>query len=70
MSVTGGMLLGAAPMSVEERTTAVALVRDLEHELFGPGGQPSEAVVQDLNQLRATLGWLGVDSSGQWRWPY
>jgi hypothetical protein len=66
-------LVGPAQLSVEEKNATVALVRELEHELFaagsGEGGQPSEAALGYLNLLRTTLGWLEVDSSGQWLWP-
>jgi hypothetical protein len=70
MSVTGGILLGAAELRVEERTATPALVRALQHELFAGGSrQPGPAALQHLNDLRTALGWLEVDSSGEWRWP-
>ena len=70
MGVTGGILLGAAEASVQERTPTVALVRALQHELFADGsGQPNAAALEHLNDLRTGLGWLEVDASGQWRWP-
>ena len=70
MGVTGGILLGAAEVSVREGTLTVALVRALQHELFADGsGQPNAAALEHLNDLRTALGWLEVDASGQWRWP-
>ncbi len=70
MGVTGGILLGAAEVSVREGTLTVALVRALQHELFADGsGQPNAAALEHLNDLRTALGWLEVDGSGQWRWP-
>jgi hypothetical protein len=65
MSIPGGLLL-----SVEERTATPALVRALQHELFADGSEHvSLAALEHLNNLRTALGWLEVDSLGQWRWP-
>jgi hypothetical protein len=65
MSITGGQLL-----SVEERTATPALVRALQHELFANGSeQVGLAALEHLNSLRTALGWLEVDTIGQWRWP-
>lgn len=82
MGVTGGTLLGVAELSEAEKIATIALVRALEHELFGEGADPvgryhparryplaGGAPVEHLNELRAQLGWLEVDSSGHWRWP-
>jgi hypothetical protein len=60
-----------------EKTAAVTRVRWLEQQLFDGDGQVrrrvsrehAQAIVDDLNQLRATLGWLEVDLAGRWRWP-
>jgi hypothetical protein len=49
----------------------------LEHELFDGDGhvrrrvsrEHATAIVDELNQLRATLGWLEIDLEGHWRWP-
>jgi hypothetical protein len=70
MSVTGGILLGSAGPDVEERIVTPALIRELQRAVFGDGSeQPSAAALEHLNDLRTALGWLEVDSSGQWRWP-
>jgi hypothetical protein len=61
----------------QEKTAAVTRVRWLEHQLFDADGQvrrrvrreQAQAIVDELNQLRATLGWLEVDLAGRWRWP-
>lgn len=53
MGVTGGILLGAAEVSLREGTLTVALVRALQHELFADGsGQPNAAALEHLNDLR------------------
>jgi hypothetical protein len=65
MSITGGLLV-----SVEERTATPALVRARQRELLAAGSQQvSPAALEHLNNLRTALGWLEVDSIGQWRWP-
>jgi hypothetical protein len=64
-------------LSQREKTAAVARVRWLEHELFDGDGhvrrrvsrEHATAIVDELNQLRATLGWLEIDLEGHWRWP-
>jgi hypothetical protein len=66
-----------APLSNQEKTAAVTRVRWLEQQLFDGDGQvrrrvsqeQAQAIVGELNQLRATLGWLEVDLAGRWRWP-
>jgi hypothetical protein len=77
MSITGGTLVRAVGLSVEERTATVGLVRELERGLFPQGWEPSGRVhlphpvqVERLNELRVRLGWLQVDPWGCWRWPY
>jgi hypothetical protein len=66
-----------APLTSEEKTAAIARVRWLERDLFQDGQvrrrisrDTAEAVVAELNQLRASLGWLEVDLEGRWRWPH
>jgi hypothetical protein len=65
-----------SPLTGQEKTAAVARVRWLEHELFEDGHvrrritrETAQAVVDELNKLRAALGWLEVDLEGRWRWP-
>jgi hypothetical protein len=65
-----------ARLSGPAKTAAVTKVLCLEHELFEDGHvragithKSAVAVVDELNQLRATLGWLEVDLDGRWRWP-
>jgi hypothetical protein len=61
----------------QEKTAAVARVRWLEQQLFDGDGQvrrrvsraQAQTIVDELNELRATLGWLEVDLAGRWRWP-
>ena len=61
----------------KEKTAAVARVRWLEQQLFDGDGQVrrrvsrdrAQMIVDGLNELRATLGWLEVDLAGRWRWP-
>jgi hypothetical protein len=70
MSITGGILLGAAELGGQEYSATPALVRALQHELFADVSErPSTAALAHLNDPRTALGWLEVDSSGQWRWP-
>jgi hypothetical protein len=76
MTMTEAVAGGMTQLSVEERAATIALVRQLEHELFleCPGwlGGPDAvdlAAVERLNGLRAGLGWLQVDPAGRWRWP-
>ena len=66
----------SAGLSGPAKTAAVTKVRCLEHELFEDGHvragvTPKTAleVIDELNQLRAALGWLEVDLDGRWRWP-
>jgi hypothetical protein len=76
MSTMVETVVGVAHLSVEERAAFIALVRQLEHELFpessglqvGPE-LTNLAAVEHLNELRARLGWLQVDAAGRWRWP-
>jgi hypothetical protein len=64
-------------LSKHEKTAAVTKVRWLEQQLFDGDGQvrrhvsreQAHAIVDELNRLRATLGWLEVDLAGRWRWP-
>jgi hypothetical protein len=61
----------------QEKTTAVTRVRWLEQRLFDGDGhvrrqvsrEQAQAIVDELNQLRAILGWLEIDLEGRWRWP-
>jgi hypothetical protein len=76
MTMTETVVGDRAQLSVEERASTIARVRQLEHELFleRPGwlGGPDAvdlAAVERLNGLRTTLGWLQVDPAGRWRWP-
>jgi hypothetical protein len=60
-----------------QKTTAVTRVRWLEQRLFDGEGhvrrqvsrEQAQAIVDELNQLRSTLGWLEIDLEGRWRWP-
>jgi hypothetical protein len=63
-------------LSTQEKTAAVARVRWLEHELFVDGHVrrrvskgTAQAIVDELNELRGSLGWLTIDLEGRWRWP-
>ncbi len=64
-------------LSTQEKTAAVTRVRWLEQRLFDADGQvrrlvsreQAQAIVDELNRLRATLGWLEVNLDGRWRWP-
>lgn len=63
-------------MTVEEQAAALAEVHRLEHEVFdGEDNLPAvtretaRAVIDELNAVRSTLGWLEIDSEGHWRWP-
>jgi hypothetical protein len=64
-------------LTSQEKTTAVTRVRWLEQQLFDGDGhvrrqvgrQQAQAIVAELNRLRATLGWLEIDLEGRWRWP-
>jgi hypothetical protein len=66
-----------ARLTSQEKTAAVARVRWLEQQLFDGDGHvrrrvsrdQAQAIVDELNRLRATLGWLEVDLAGRWRWP-
>ena len=66
-----------ARLTSQEKTAAVARVRWLEQQLFDGDGQvrrrvsrdQAQTIVDELNELRATLGWLEVDLAGRWRWP-
>jgi hypothetical protein len=65
-----------AGLSGPAKTAAVTKVRCLEHELFEDGHvragithKNAVEVIDELNQLRAALGWLEVDLDGRWRWP-
>ena len=76
MSMMAGTLVREAPLTYQERTTTIALVRQLEHDLFDERPARPDvttptayAAVERLNQLRTRLGWLEVDLDGQWRWP-
>jgi hypothetical protein len=61
----------------QQKTAAVTRVRWLEQQLFDADGQvrrrvsrdQGQTIVDELNELRATLGWLEVDLAGRWRWP-
>lgn len=55
-----------------QKVAAVAKVRLLEHVVFEGEqhrGGADEGTVAEINQLRHALGWLEVDTDGQWRWP-
>lgn len=76
MSITAGTMIREVALTVQERTAAIVLVRQLERELFDERpARPDvtrsagQASVEHLNQLRTTLGWLEVDPAGRWRWP-
>ncbi len=64
-------------LTSQEKTTAVTTVRWLEQRLFDGDGhvrrqvsrEQAQAIVDELNLLRATLGWLEIDLEGRWRWP-
>ena len=63
-------------MTGHEKTAAVTRVRWLEQQLFEDGQvrrritrETAQAIVDELNQLRAALGWLEIDLEGRWRWP-
>jgi hypothetical protein len=64
-------------LTSQEKTAAVARVRWLEQRLFDGDGQvrrrvsrdQAQTIVDELNELRAALGWLEVDLAGRWRWP-
>jgi hypothetical protein len=65
------------PLTGQEKTAAVTRVRWLEHQLFEDGQvrrritrETAQAIVDELNQLRAALGWLEIDLEGRWRWPH
>jgi len=64
-------------LTPEEKTAAITKVRCLEHELFDGAHvcrqlsrKAAEAILAELNQLRATLGWLKIDVEGRWRWSH
>jgi hypothetical protein len=69
--------LGSTALSRAEKTAAVTKVRYLERELFDEDGRirrgvsaaRADEIVDQINDLRQTLGWLEVDVDGQWRWP-
>jgi hypothetical protein len=73
MSTMTGTMVTAASLTSQERATAIALVRQLEHDLFDEGPARPDltgyAAVDRLNELRTSLGWLEVDPNGRWRWP-
>jgi hypothetical protein len=65
------------PLTGQEKTAAVTRVRWLEHQLFEDGQvrrrvtrETAQAIVDELNVLRAALGWLEIDLEGRWRWPH
>jgi hypothetical protein len=64
-------------LTSEEKTAAIARVRWLEREVFQDGQvrrrvsrHTAEVAFQEINQLRAALGWLEIDLEGRWRWPH
>lgn len=67
----------ATRLTSQQKTAAVTRVRWLERELFDADGQVrrrvtcerAQAIVDELNRLRVSLGWLEVDLAGRWRWP-
>jgi hypothetical protein len=72
-----GYLDDHTPLTGHEKTAAVARVRWLEHQLFEDGHvrrrvtrETAQAIVDELNLLRAALGWLEIDLEGRWRWPH
>ncbi len=64
-------------LTPEEKAAAITRVRWLERDLLDVGRvcpqlsrHGAEAVIAELNQLRAALGWLEIDMDGRWRWPH
>jgi hypothetical protein len=64
-------------LTSQEKTAAIARVRWLEREVFEDGQvrrrvsrHTAEVAVEEINQLRAALGWLEIDLEGRWRWPH
>lgn len=64
-------------MSPAEKTAVVTRVQCLEHETFDDSGHvrrrvelaAAERAVDEINELRRSLGWLEVDLDHRWRWP-
>jgi hypothetical protein len=73
----GEPLRSTISLTSQQKTAAVTRVRWLERELFDSDGQVrrrvscerAQAIVDELNRLRVSLGWLEVDLAGRWRWP-
>ncbi len=66
MSIAAETVVGGIELTLQERTAAIASVRQLEHRVF-VDGRPG--AIDELNELRSSLGWLEIDMDGCWRWP-
>lgn len=72
-----GLSVDPAAMTAAQKVAAVAMVRCLEHNLFDSDRVPrrtlsreqAELMVAKINDLRRALGWLEINTDGNWRWP-
>ncbi|HET7739067.1 MAG TPA: hypothetical protein VFL67_00270 [Mycobacterium sp.] len=66
-----GMWMGPEGLNARQKVAAIAKVRCLEHDLFeggrirrGLGQKAVEDLLEEINDLRAALGWLELDLEG------
>ena len=71
-----GLSVDPAKMTAAQKVAAVAMVRCLEHNLFDRdrvrwtlSRDQAELMVAKVNDLRRALGWLEINTDGNWRWP-